>query len=390
MGMKIRNIAVSVLSLLMLAACSVDRHRIDYRTSSAQVSPLEIPPDLTALIANDQYSIPGASGASVANYSEYSKGAAGVDAAVLPVLNNRHIERNGMQHWIVVDDKAENVWPGVKEFWLEMGFKIPVDNPQAGVMETDWLENHGNVPKSYVRQVQGNGKAIDILKSEGIRDQFVTRIERSKDGLSTEIHISSQVMKATLGANRNDIKWLPHQNDPEIEIAVLQMLMDKLGSEPGRTAPKAMPAIATALVPGAQAESLAALSVQWKESAAGKVIQINEPFDRSWRRVGLALDAAHIATTDKDRNSGIYFVQSMPDKDKRDAAQQSAYQVTVREIQNVSEVAVVDQNGKSDAETARITEVLYRSLGNSTHKGGRPSTGDSLGSPSGDAVRPSR
>jgi hypothetical protein len=45
--------------------------------------------------------------------------------------------------------------------------------------------------------LRGMAKRVDILKSEGIRDQYVTRLERSKDGLSTEIHISRQVMQET-------------------------------------------------------------------------------------------------------------------------------------------------------------------------------------------------
>jgi len=28
-----------------------------------------------------------------------------------------HLERNGTQRWLVVNDKAENVWPVVKAFW---------------------------------------------------------------------------------------------------------------------------------------------------------------------------------------------------------------------------------------------------------------------------------
>jgi uncharacterized lipoprotein len=58
--MKIRNIAVTILVLSMLAACSTDKQRIDYKSSVSQVSPLEIPPDLTTIAASDQFAIPGA------------------------------------------------------------------------------------------------------------------------------------------------------------------------------------------------------------------------------------------------------------------------------------------------------------------------------------------
>ncbi len=398
--MKIRNIPILFLVLTMLAACSFSQQRIDYKTGANQVPPLEIPPDLTAMASSDQYSIPGGDGAMVANFSDYSKSISGQSGkgassnAVLPPLTNMHLERNGMQHWIVVEDKAENVWPGIKAFWMQLGFKIPVENPPAGVMETDWVENHGNVPRSYVRQVAGNGKAVDSLKSEGIRDQYITRIERSKDGLSTEIHISRQVMQESQTGNRKDLVWLPHENDPEIEIAVLQMLMNKLATDPtpvpAKSANKAASTVAQTSAPVAISEVLATVSVQLKDSVTGKVIQINEPFDRSWRRVGLALDSAHIVTTDKDRSKGIYFVAPIADKVKKDNKQQNDYQVIVRDSHEGSEVVVVNQNGKNDAESARLVEVLYQNLGSNPPKEMRSSPVEKSGSRSGDAVRDSR
>jgi len=253
------------------------------------------------------------------------------------------------------------------------------------------LENHGNVPRSYVRHVAGNGKAVDILTAEGVRDQYVTRIERSKDGLSTEIHISRQVMQETQSGNRKEIKWLPHENDPEIEIAVLQILMDKLvtGSPASPKASKvgSTPANAVALVPAAET---AAVSVQLKDSATGKVIQINEPFDRSWRRVGLALESAHIVTSDKDRSKGIYFVAPVKDKDKKDSKKPADYQVTVRETHDGSEVSVLNPSGKNDADSARLIEVLSQNMGSNPAMDVRPSQDEKSGPRSGDAVRPPR
>lgn len=394
--MKIRNLALPLLALSMLSACGLEKQRIDYKTGNAQVSPLEIPPDLTAIASNDQYIIPGSDGVSAANFSDYSKSLAGStgksvnSSAVLPALINRHIERNGMQHWIVIEEKAENVWPSVKEFWTQLGFRIAVDNPNAGVMETDWLENLGNVPRSYVRNTAGNGKAIDSLTSEGIRDQYMTRIERSKDGLSTEVHITRQVMQESQTGNRKDFKWLPHEDDPEIEIAVLQMMIEKIGSEPKPALAKVKIDAASAVAPASTPapEAVATVKVQLKEVPTGKVIQLNEPFDRSWRRVGLALDSAHILTTDKDRSKGIYLVSALPGKDKKKP--QIDYQVNVREVPEGSEITVVDANGKSDAETTTLTDALYRALGSNISQDGKPSSDEKSGSRTGDAVRTPR
>lgn len=117
-----------------------------------------------------------------------------------------------------------------------------------------------------------------------------------------------------------------------------------------------------------------------QEGNGTKSILLGEPFDRSWRRVGLALDHAHLVTTDKDRSKGIYFVAAAPDKDKKKLPD---YQVVVRENGTGSEVAIVDQNGKSSAETTRLVDVLFQNMDKSN-------SGDQSRPPRGDAVRPSR
>ncbi len=353
--MKIRNTVVLVLALFALAACSSDKNRIDYKVASAKVHALEVPPDLTSPGINEQYVIPGADGALAANFSDYSKGSlaqpASAVGAVLPVLKNVRMERNDKQRWIVVSDKAENVWPAVKAFWLEMGFQIQVDNPQSGVMETDWQENRGNVPQSGVRYVLS--KIFDSLKPAGQRDQYVIRIERSKDGLGTEVYLAQQVMEEAPSADKKDIKWVPRANNPEIEIAMLQMLMTRLGGEAITPAPGAT-ASASAV-----AATAAAVSVQLKEVAGSKVIQIGEPFDKSWRKVGLALDKAGIAVEDKDRANGIYLLRATPAAKGKKAG---SYQVAVRESGAACEVSVRNAEGGSDKESSRIVEALYQSF----------------------------
>lgn len=114
-----------------------------------------------------------------------------------------------------------------------------------------------------------------------------------------------------------------------------------------------------------------------QENDGVRSIQLGEPFDRSWRRVGLALDKAKLVSTDKDRSKGIYFLATAPDKDKK---KQPDYQLIVRENAEGSEVTVVDQNGKSDAETVRLIDLVYKNL----DKNGR---GDESHAPGGDAVR---
>ena len=145
------------------------------------------------------------------------------------------------------------------------------------------------------------------------------------------------------------------------------------------------PCVAPASAPAAATPAPAAApSAKLQEDKGVKSILLGEPFDRSWRRVGLALDHAKLVTSDKDRSKGIYFVAPAPDKaSKDDKKKQPDYQVVVRENAEGSEVTVVDSNGKSDAETARLVNVIYQNLDKNDRA-------DERRPPRGDAVRSSR
>ena len=48
-------------------------------------------------------------------------------------------------------------------------------------------------------------------------------------------------------------------------------------------------------------------------------VQLDEGFDRAWRRVGLALDRTGFTVEDRNRNEGTYFVRYVaPDTEKKE------------------------------------------------------------------------
>ena len=114
-----------------------------------------------------------------------------------------------------------------------MGFIIAVDNPQVGVMETDWAENRAKIPQSLAPQTLG--KALDQVYSAPERDRYRTRVERSAKASTTEIYISHRgayemyVADANLRQTGRTI-WQPRPPDPNLEAEMLTRLMIKLGT----------------------------------------------------------------------------------------------------------------------------------------------------------------
>jgi len=345
---------------------SLESKRVDYKAATVKVPSLEVPPDLTAPAAEDHYTIPEAGGA-VASYSDFARGGMSSQArasAVLPESRSVRLERNGAQRWLVVDDKAENVWPVIKAFWQENGFVIKTENPEAGILETEWAENRAKIPKTGLRSILG--KVLDGMYDSGEQDMYRVRLERSKDGNSTEIYLTQYGKEEVLSADKSTSKWQSRPNDPELEATMLQMLMTKLGGAEAQ---------AKAQIEAASAQG-AAIAPKLQTLADGsQIILLSEPFDRSWRTVGLALEHAGFVVEDKDRANGVYFLRveeaakekGLLDKmafwRKEESAKPARYQVTVHEGNAGCEVAANNGNGESNPSTQRIIDALYKALG---------------------------
>jgi len=345
-----------------LAGCSsvgsvLEPAKVDYK-SAGKAPSLEVPPDLTQLQRDNRYAIPEA-GRGTATASGYSlqQGARPISTAVIAPSGtaDMHIERAGNQRWLVVKQAPEVLWPQIKDFWQDSGFLVNVELPQSGIMETDWAENRAKIPQDFIRSTIG--KALDSLYSTGERDKFRTRIERTADG-ATEIYISHRGMQEVLvGQQKDSTMWTARPSDPELEAEFLSRLMARLGAETSHV---------KASVENAPLQPTRAKLVK---DASGAFVQVNESFDRAWRRVGLALDRVGFTVEDRDRNEGVYYVRYVDpmldtktsDKgffaklfsgsdDKAKTAQR--YRVSVMANSGVSKVSVLNGDGKPDMSAA--------------------------------------
>lgn len=297
-------------SLLVVSGCGSmpESKKIDYKSASKErVNPLEVPPDLTTLNREDRFSVPGAPNKTTtfsgynASRSAQASGVVAASAAVLPLTGDKfRIERSGSQRWLVVSDVPDRVWPRLREFWQELGFVIQSENPETGVMETDWAEDRAKIKDDFLRNMLG--KVLDSLYSTAERDKFRTRVERSADGLSTEIYVSHRgVSEVYVTEGKDQTRWQPRPADPDLEAEMLRRLMTYLGAETAKASQMvAESAVAKGTIERARIASLA---------NKGESLEINERFDRAWRRVGLALDRVGFTVEDRDRTQGLYFVR---------------------------------------------------------------------------------
>lgn len=315
-------------TLLLASACLVIagcdsipfmNNSSDYKTSS-RGRPLEVPPDLTSASATDTYSIPG----NAATYSEFSKGQATQQQEKLLAdpAHSVRLERAGAQRWLVVEAPPEKVWPVVREFWTDMGFAVIVENPQTGVMETEWTQATDlNSDKSYVDKFQN---WLDKMGALNNRIKFRTRMENGEQTTSTDVYLTHRMLGAgsvdgkkrtttplgVVESNYGDENVQPDTSNEkapaknadqavaeDIDAEMLRRLMVKLGMSEQQS---------RQTVANTQTVKRASLE---KDATGNITLKINDPFDRAWRRVGLALDRIGFIIDDKDRSRGLFYLR---------------------------------------------------------------------------------
>jgi outer membrane protein assembly factor BamC len=356
----------------LVAGCGTSSPtKIDYKSDqkSKEVS-LAVPPNMIDETA-DQRSLPPQGGQTSLSALQQVQSTAPPDTAVVPSVTGMHIQRDGTESWLVVDNEApDQVWPQVRRFWQEQGFLLVVDDRKHSVMETDWNETHPAINDGLIRSTLTKAMGNSYVTAE--RNKYRTRLEVAPNG-GTYVFVSQKGLREQLtGANNDSSTWAVKPNDPALEAEYLKRLMASLVQAQARgtagtasdgeiqnvalspagaqTAPNAATAAATAgaatgaagtakagansaaAAMAAQNVTLAAQTPTPDERAAnvsaGTAAQVSstelmlgEPYDRAWLRVGLALDRSNFTVDDRDRTQGIYFVRYVDPKDMRSAEQ---------------------------------------------------------------------
>lgn len=343
-----RTLTALALAASLAACSSLEEDKINYKSAS-KASTLEVPPDLTQLRKDSRYILDSnsaaASGFQGASVKAADNGTASNSAG------DARMERSGNQRYLVVNLPADKVWSVLQDFWKDNGFTLSTDQAELGIMETDWAENRAKLPQDFIRRTLG--RVLDSIYSTGERDRFRTRIERNAQG-GVEIYISHRGMIENYkGQYKDQTIWEPRPADPELEIEFMRRLMLKFG---GATAPvtasaKATPAVTVA---GAQVTKV----------NNQPVIDVNDDLDRTWRRLGVALDRTSFTVEDRDRSKGVYFVRYVPagsvgkepgffaklfSSTDSSAPALTRYRITLTTAGGVSRIAVQNAEGASDA-----------------------------------------
>ncbi|MFT4064029.1 outer membrane protein assembly factor BamC [Paraburkholderia sp.] len=386
-----KRFAVVLMAGGLVAGCGTSSpNKIDYKSDSRskQVS-LAVPPNMIDETA-DQRSLPPQGGeTSLSTLKQVQAQApSGNSVVVVPPVQGMHIQRDGTESWLVIDNKTpDQAWPQIRRFWQEQGFLLVVDQRDKGVMETDWNETHAQINDGFIRNTLSKAMGNSYVTSE--RNKFRTRLEAAPNG-GTYVFVSQKGMReAITGTNNDSSQWQPKPNDPALEQEYLKRLMAALaladsrgtaaGTQNAELSPAGAQVAPNAATAGAQSAAAAtaaqnvALSAQppmpdsdtsgTPAQFSSTELTLGEPYDRAWLRVGLALDRSNFTVNDRDASRGLYFVRYVDPKDMTSAEQgfwsqifhgkkekvAKEYRVNVRAVTpDQTRVAVVDDKGQID------------------------------------------
>jgi outer membrane protein assembly factor BamC len=364
-----RTLLLILAGALLVSACGTldkvapGRKKVDYKKSKATEA-LEVPPDLSSHTIN---TAPGALDSASSSVSVFNAGLPVGVSLVLPDQKNMQLERDGDQQWLVVQGTPEQVWPKVREFWLDEGFLIKMEDPRVGILETGWSENRADIPAGMIRGLIG--KVVDSVYSSATRDQYRVRLERGIEPGTTEIFLTHRGVEEVIqgGIEDGNTVWQPRPTDPELEAEMLKRLMVYLGVEEQK---------AEAMV---ARQSGPKVRAQMVSNDSGSMLLVHEDFSRAWRRTGVALDRVGFAVEDRNRSEGTYFVtynDPLADQNSEgvlsklafwssdDDSDGARYRIVLQANGPVTHVIVNDAEGERDTSSTakRILALLEEQL----------------------------
>jgi outer membrane protein assembly factor BamC len=388
---------ISVLALLSLSltGCFLYGKKTDEKTTEAKVedigerdikyysdktvTSLEIPPDLTKpnfqkafrlskYVSNIKEDVIDFSGKEIVdkknNKIKGSKGNKANKNEILKIPFNVIVKREGERRWLVVDEKADVAWDLATNFLKSYGFAIKRSNKKIGLIETDFLENHPEIPDQSLGAIRSMLKtAISTQYVLPIMDKYRIRIEPTQDLKKTAIYLSLVSMEEVLtkaGRDDENTIWQSRAKDKSLEAEMLYRLMTFLGSDQELAKQKIL-----------KAQENKMLSVKVAKSVNGyaKLVFSLNKYD-TWDNIGWALDQLDIDIEDKDIKEGSFYINVAEDENEdfltrifgNDAIKKS-FQIMVKQINdNITEVYFNNLSEKSDKTTVEFSHKFLNKI----------------------------
>ncbi len=333
--------------------------------SNKTLTSLEVPPDLTKPSTKNALKL----SEYVTNIQQDLISFSAKDSAikeassVLRTPSNVEVMKSGSLRWLVVDKKPDAVWGLAKSFFKSHGFIINKANKKIGVMETDFLENHPEIPDQSLGLIRSMLRKVTKTRyTLPIADKYRLRIEPTDNGNKTEVYLSLTSMQEVLtnkGSDDENTIWQSQAKDHMLETEMLYRLMTFLGSDH---------ALAREKIMAAREQQKLTIKIAKSMGGYAKLVFSLTQYE-TWNNIGWALDQLGIDVEDKDVKEGSFYINIAKEEDKGifsrlfgDDSIKKSFQIVVRQVDsNITEVYF---NDLSEENKQATIDFSYQFLGN--------------------------
>ena len=333
------------------------------RTSPSKQG-LDVPPDLIRPSTDDRYSLPASGTTKLSEFGTSDRGMSNSvsSSKILPNSSSAYLVNYGSFKILLVKKPPEDLWNPLKNFWLQSGFKIDVEVPESGLIETGWMEKKTKLSDGIIRNTLG--KIFQGLYDTGERDKFRMRVERTVDNYS-EISIAHKGLIQVVSEDRSDntVMWVNKKPDRQLEDLYLRNVIIYFTAKEGST--------------GEISEEIKESVAYLKGEEKNKFIEIEQSFKSTWKSVGLIVDRLGFDVEDRIESEGVYLVRYREFGDNSDkkgffkklfssdeeVVNLSIFKITIQGSDGLSRISVKDyEKDKITESSNNILSVILEQL----------------------------
>lgn len=276
------------------------------------------------------------------------------------------LQQSGDSRWVVAQRAPAEIWPMLRQFFEDNGFRIAEERLQVGEFITAWQPLDA-LSAPMARRLAG--RASEQASSGEI--QVRVRVEPGVQRNSSEIFVSSALRpsgSASLGGSAG-------RGDAGLDAA----LLDEMTASLARSAERGG-SVSLLAARDFDAPSRVSLS---EDGNGNPFLSLDADFDRAWSSVGRALEMGNVRVDDINRSLGVYYINlaEKADKDEKPGffgrllgrgedpedveARAERYQVRLTRVAEGVQVTVEkDMNTFAPEEVARrVLSLLQEHLG---------------------------
>lgn len=264
------------------------------------------------------------------------------------------LQNSGSSRWLLAQRSPAEVWPLVRQFFSDNGYRVAEERPRTGEFVTAW-QTAGELDSDL-------GGRLQPLQGDA-ESRLRVRVEPGVQRNTSEIYVLSAQRAAGSSAEPD---WSAAGN-ASLDAALLDALLGSVtrSGEGG--------SVSLLAARDFDAPSRVLLAV---DGSGNPLLTLDTDLDRAWSSVGRALEQIDLRVEDVDRSQGLYFINlaegaaqpeeepgffaglfgSEPDKDEVEARAER-YRVRLSQVGSSVQVTL-----EQDINTVAPVEVARRVL----------------------------